>query len=124
MRLLRIVAILGAILLMVGELWRSWGVGRPLVFVIDDQLVGLLMLISAWLVGTDTRRNRAVFSAAWGVAAGMLYGSFFGKLVNPGAAEPGNWDLGVLTALLGLAFAISIIGLWFSITLPGPDERR
>lgn len=122
MKLLRLVAVLLALSLMIGELWRSWGVGRAAVFVLDDQLMGGFLIAAAVAIRRDTHRNRAAFAAAWGVVAGMLYGSFFGKLVEPAEAEAGNWNLGVLTALLGVAFAVSLAGLWFSITLPRGDD--
>lgn len=124
MKALRIIAVIGALALMIGEIWRSWGVGRPLMFVLDDQFAGLFMLVAAWAMKNDTIRNRAAFAAAWGVSAGMLYGSFFGKLINPASAQPGNWNLGVLTALLGVAFAISLGGLWFSIMLPAATGKK
>jgi hypothetical protein len=104
---------------MLGEVWRSWGAGRHPLFVLDDQLMGGFLLAAAWAMRVDSRRNRAAFSAAWGVVAGMLYGSFFGKLVEPASSNAGNWNMGVLTALLGIAFATALIGLWFSIVLPG-----
>ena len=116
---LRVVAALLALALMLGEVWRSWGAGRHPLFVLDDQLMGGFLLAAAWAMRVDSRRNRAAFSAAWGVVAGMLYGSFFGKLVEPASSNAGNWNMGVLTALLGSAFATALIGLWFSIVLPG-----
>jgi hypothetical protein len=116
---LRVVAALLALALMLGEVWRSWGAGRHPLFVLDDQLMGGFLLAAAWAMRVDSRRNRAAFSAAWGVVAGMLYGSFFGKLVEPASSNAGNWNMGVLTALLGIAFATALIGLWFSIVLPG-----
>ena len=122
MKLLRVAAVLLALSLMIGELWRSWGVGRPAMFVLDDQLMGGFLLAAAWAVGAECRRTRTAFSAAWGVVTGMLYGSFFGKVFDPASANAGNWDLGVLTALLGIAFVVSLVGLWFSITLPGADR--
>ena len=122
MTALRAVGVLLALSLMIGEVWRSWGVGRPVMFVLDDQLMGGFMLAAAWAVGRETLRTRAAFSAAWGVLAGMLYGSFFGKVFDPAAAQPGNWDLGVLTWLIGVAFVVSLVGLWFSMTLPAARE--
>lgn len=116
---LRVVGALLALALMLGEVWRSWGAGRHPLFVLDDQLMGGFLLAAAWAMRVDSRRNRAAFSAAWGVVAGMLYGSFFGKLVEPASSNAGNWNMGVLTALLGIAFATALIGLWFSIVLPG-----
>jgi hypothetical protein len=122
MKALRIVAILLALSLMLGECWRSWGVGRPVMFVLDDQLMGGFLSAAAWAVRRETLRTRAAFSAAWGVLAGMLYGSFFGKVFEPAKAQAGNWDLGVLTILLGIAFLVSLVGLWLSMTLPQKDE--
>lgn len=123
MRMLRLIATTGALALMIGEVWRSWGAGRPFLFVIDDFLAGGLLLAGAWAMRRDTLRNRALFAAGWGVTAGMLYGSFFGKIVDPASANAGNFDLQVLTVLLGLAFAISVIGMFAAISLP-PMERE
>jgi len=118
MKALRIWAVLLALSLMIGELWRSWGAGRDFVFIVDDQIMGAMLLWSAYLLKQQTLRRRAFFSAAWAVNVGMLYGSFFGKVVRPENAEAGNWDVGVLTALIGLAFLSAIIGMIASILLP------
>ena len=123
MAALRIVALLLALSLMIGECWRSRGVGRPIMFVLDDQLMGGFLIVAAWAVGSDTRRSRAAFAPAWGVMAGMLYGSFFGKVFEPAEAQAGNWDLGVLTWLVGTAFVVSLLGMWFSMTLPNRPTR-
>ena len=117
MKYLRIVAVLFALSMMIGELWRSWGAGRPIMFVLDDQIMGAMLIAAAILVSKDTFNRRAFFTSAWGVNAGMLYGSFFGKVFAPENANAGNWDLGILTILIGIAFATSIIGLIFSVTL-------
>lgn len=107
-----------AIGLMGGEAWRSWGVDRPLVFVLDDMLIGAFLLSTAWLVRVETHRRRAAFSGAWAFATGMLYPSFFTKIFDAPHSEAGNWDLGVLTALIGLCFVTAIVGLAASILLP------
>lgn len=122
MKALRIIAVLGAMAIMVGELYRSWGVGRPIAFVLDDMLAGAMMLSAAWLVRRETVARRAYFLAAWGVAVGMLYGSFFGKLFDPARATAGNFEIGTLTVLLGLAFSLAITGLVASILLPRRSE--
>lgn len=121
MKALRILGALGALSLMIGELWRSWGAGRHILFILDDQFAGLLMLAGVWAMRRDSVSNRALFASGWGVAAGMLYGSFFGKVIDPASAQPGNWNVGVLTALLGIAFAISLCGLVACIAIP-PDK--
>ena len=118
MKALRVLAILGALLLMGGEAWRSWGVGRPIAFWMDDMLAGAMMIAAAIAVRRPTRATRSFFAAAWGVAVGMLYGSFFGKLFDPASSDPGNFSLDVLTGLVGFAFVAAIAGLVASILLP------
>ena len=121
MKQLRILSIVAALMLMAGEAYRSWGVGRPIAFWMDDMLAGAMMIAAAILVRRPTRATRSFFSAAWGVAVGMLYGSFFGKVFDPASSNPGNFSLGLLTGLIGFAFVAAIAGLIASILLP--DER-
>ena len=49
----------------------------------------------------------------------MLYGSFFGKLIEPASSNSGNFGIGVLTFLVGLAFTTAVLGMIASILLPG-----
>ena len=119
MTALRWIGIVGALLLMVGEAFRSWGVGRPVYAWMDEVLAGTIMIAAAIRVARPTVANRALFSAAWGIAVGMLYGSFFVKLFEPRYADAGNIPLGLLTALVGAAFVLAIGGLIASIVLPG-----
>ena len=104
-----------ALSLMIGEVIRSWGVGRPIMFVLDDFFMGGLLLAGAILMVRPTRTRWAIFVAGWGACAGMLYGSFFGKVFDPASSNSGNFDLGVLTVLIGLAFVVSLVGLAASI---------
>ncbi|NNC73866.1 MAG: hypothetical protein HKN78_13455 [Sphingomonadaceae bacterium] len=119
---LRIIAALLALSLMIGEAWRSWGAGRPVMFWMDDMLMGAMLLAGAWLMGRPSRARHAFFAAAWGVNAGMLYGSFFGKVFAPETTNAGNFDLGLLTVLVGLAFATAVAGMIASIIL-AREER-
>ncbi|MEP3422340.1 MAG: hypothetical protein ABJN35_11440 [Erythrobacter sp.] len=112
---LRAIGIGLALSLMIGELIRSWGVGRPIMFVLDDFFAGGLLLVGAILMANPTRRRWGVFVAGWGVCAGMMYGSFFGKVFDPASANSGNFDLGFLTAIIGLGFVVSLIGLFFTL---------
>lgn len=118
MLILRIIAVIQALSLIVGETFRSWGAGRHWLFVVDDYWISALLLLGAWAMKTDTIRNRALFAAGWGANAGMLYGSFFGKLIEPSSSNPGNFDIGLLTALIGLAFVASVLGMIASVLLP------
>lgn len=118
MAILRVLAVVLAVSLMAGELWRSWGTERQLVFVVDDMIIGVLLLAGAWAMARDAVRRRAMFCAAWGFSAGLLYPSFFGKLVAPAEVDSGNWNMSALTVLVGLAFGTSVIGMVASIAIP------
>ena len=118
-RLVRAAGVLLALSLMLGELWRSWGAGRPLVFVLDDFVFGLPLLVAA-ILGATTPWRRAFLAAAWGGNVGMLYGSFFTKVVEPGTVTAGNWNQAVLTGLIGVAFVVAIAGLAATLALPRP----
>lgn len=115
---LRRAALLLGLSLIIGELWRSWGVGRPIVFVLEDIIAGVALIAASIVMSRDTTRRRAAFAGAWGINAGMLYGSFFAKIYVPDAADPGNWNPIVLTAMIGIAFVVACIGLIATIVLP------
>ena len=116
---LRVIAVILALSLMIGESIRSYGQSRPLVFVIDDFLIGGFLIGAAWAFAGDTLRRRAAFAAAWATTAGMLYGSFFGKVFpDVGADFHTNIRADILTILIGVAFATSVIGMIATIALP------
>jgi hypothetical protein len=115
MRFWRGWAVLLGASLMIGETIRSWGQGRPLLFVLDDFCIGIPLVLTAWLMGQPNPARRCAFAAAFAAAAGMLYGSFFGKVVELMAGAEGdfssNLDGSFLTLLIGFAFAASLAGL-------------
>ena len=115
MKALRLLAVTLALSLMLGEAYRSWGVGRPAYAWLDDQIMGALLLAGAWLTRLPSAARMTFFAGAWGVNAGMLYGSFFGKVFEPERSNAGNFDLGVLTALIGLAFATALVGFAWTV---------
>ena len=124
MKALRIVAVLLALSLMLGEAYRSWGADRPVMFWMDDQIMGAMLIAGALLMRRATPLRHAFFAAGWGVNAGMLYGSFFGKVFAPETSNPGNFDMGLLTVLIGLAFATAVCGMIATILLTPPGESR
>ena len=101
-----------------GELYRSAGDGRHIMFVLDDVFLGLALVISALLFTRDTPPRRAFFAASWGAAAGGVYGSFFSKLLSEEPINSGNLDPVFLTSFLGVLFVISLLGVFLAIRLP------
>lgn len=107
----RILAIFLGASLMLGETLRSWGAGRHWLFVFDDFFIGVPLVVTAILVARPTVARRCAFSASFAAAAGMLYGSFFGKVIDPANTDAGNMSMDLLTCLVGGAFFLSLIGL-------------
>ncbi|MDO8288586.1 MAG: hypothetical protein Q7T44_05145 [Parvibaculum sp.] len=114
----RVMAILLGSSLMIGELIRSWGMGRPLVFVIDDFFIGIPLVLTGFLMAKDTKIRRAAFAASWGMTVGGLYSSFWGKVFEPDpVAAATNIPFNTLVFIIGLAYFISIGGLIASLVL-------
>ncbi len=91
--------------------WSTWTDYPPAM--LDDYLLGGLLLYGAWRVGKNAGDGQRFLSAAWGVALGMVFLSFFGQLydlragkVDP-APVPSEWVL----AIKGIGFLLVIIGL-------------
>ena len=111
-------ALLGSSL-MIGETIRSWGQGRNLLFVLDDFCVGIPLVVTAVLMANPTPARWCAFSASYAATAGMLYGSFFGKLVDLSEPASSNIEIHLLTGLIGTAFVSSLIGLIASVYMSG-----
>jgi hypothetical protein len=111
----RILAMFLGASLMIGETLRSWGAGRHWLFVFDDFFIGVPLVVTAILVARPTVARRCAFSASFAATAGMLYGSFFGKVIDPANTDAGNMSAHLLTCLVGGAFFLSLIGLAGSI---------
>ncbi len=124
MKTFRYITIALAILLMIGEVYRSWGDGRNIVWVLDDFFVGLLLVSSAILFSKNTPARRAFFAGAWGAGLGMIYPSFFASLLDGAAFNSGNLDWRLLLGLKGFAFLVIIGAFILAIFMPHEDERK
>jgi len=123
MKAFRYFTIALGLLNMLGEFYRSVGDGRHIMFVLDDTFLGLALIFSALWFTKDTPPRRAFFAASWGAAAGGIYGSFFSKLLSETPINSGNLNPTFLTTILGVLFAISILGVILAIRLPYGEER-
>ena len=123
MLLWRILAMLLGTSLMIGELIRSWGQGRHPLYVLDDFFIGIPLVVTALLMARPTPARACAFSAAFAATAGMLYPSFFGKLLEPSNPVASNVEIQLLTTVIGIAFAVSLVGLVASIRLARNIQR-
>jgi hypothetical protein len=109
----RRIAYVGAVLPVI-ETWRrwhEWGQLAKLPSILDDFVVGIALLAAALVARRDPPVGRVYLAAAWGIACGMIYYSFFGQLVRLGEPDPSGVSSVAVVAVKGVLFALGIAGL-------------
>ncbi len=124
MKTFRYLTILLALIIMIGELYRSYGDGRHIVWVLDDFFVGSLLIAAAINFTSDSLPKRAFFAGAWGVGLGMIYPSFFASLLDGAAFNSGNLNWKFLLGVKGFGFVMTIIAFILAIRMPYGDEGQ
>ena len=93
--------------------WSTWREWPPQFF--DDYLMGALLLYAAWVAKREHRRGQRYLAAAWGLAVGFGYMSFFGHLrayfENPNAPDVGPLPHLWLIIIIGTGWVLCIIAL-------------
>jgi hypothetical protein len=123
----RALALAGGILLPILETIRRWGTWwvDPPAF-LDDWLIAVFLLVGVWATRPlHAARGRAVLSAAWGFACGMLYPSLVGhwQAMQAGEPDPAPIPTQAVFAVKILLGATAIAGLLLSTTAPATSAR-
>jgi len=118
MKAFRYFTIIISVINIIGELYRSWGDGRNIIWVMDDVLAGLFLIITALWFSQDTKPRRGAFAAAWGVGLGMIYVSFFASLLDGDQFNSGNLNWQFLLLVKAFIFLLCILGVYAAIFLP------
>lgn len=95
--------------------WSTWQENPAAMF--DDYVLGAFLLYGAWRVGKDAVDGQRFLTAAWGVALGMVFLSFFGQLnsLRLGETDPAPIASEWVVAVKGIGFLIVMIGLISSL---------
>jgi len=110
----RALALAGGILLPLIETVRRWhqlSDWRMAPAWLDDWIIGLFLLYGAWVTRENRESGRATLAAAWGLACGMAFPSFFGELMPGNGADPSGLSTAVVAAVKGLMFGLAIAAL-------------
>jgi hypothetical protein len=116
-----------AAIAMIGEALRSWGVDRPWLAILDDYIVGALLLVGAALA--RRRGGLAMLAGAFGFAAGVFFSSFAMHVdaLARRVDDPGHFSQPFLTCAIGALLVGSIVGVIASSALatrrPTNDRR-
>ena len=93
------------------RMWPSW---------LDDILLGALLLLGAWLTRAARSQNARYLTAAWGVACGLAYGSFFTQALHLDVPDPSGVPTLTVVVLKGAGFALAICALVGALRPPPP----
>ena len=114
MRFSRTLACAGGVVLPIIETVRRWQQLADLRMApawLDDWLIGLFLLYGAWRTRGNDGSGRATLAAAWGVACGMGYMSFFGQLAELDSADPSGVSSVTVVAIKGVMVGLAVIAL-------------
>ena len=84
--------------------WAEWGQLSKLPSILDDFVAGGFLILGS-VMSRNPASGRPYLAAAWGVATGMMYYSFFGQLVLLGQPDPSGVSSAVVVAFKGVLFA-------------------
>jgi hypothetical protein len=124
----RKLAILGGILAPLAETIRRWSTWRESpANLFDDYIMGALLLYGAWRTAKNLRDGQRVLAAAWGLACGFGYYSFFGQLksMRAGEHDPAPISSGWVLGIKGVAVTLAVVALIGALRrLPDNAESR
>jgi hypothetical protein len=78
----------------------------------DDYIAGAFLFFAATIARRDPESRGPVYlGAAWGVGAGMMYGSFFSQLQRSGEADPSGLPVLPILIVKGIGLVLCLLGL-------------
>jgi hypothetical protein len=104
--------------------WSTWQENPPAL--VDDYILGALLLYGAWRVGKDARSGQRFLVAGWAFMCGMAYGSFFEQVrqYRLGIADPAPIASIWIAAIKGVGLALGVVALVVSLRrLPESEQR-
>jgi hypothetical protein len=114
MRFSRGLALVAGVFLPMAETVRRWhqlGDIRMAPAWLDDWLIGVFLLYGVWRTRGNDRGGRAVLAAAWGVACGLAYASFFMQVSMLNQPDPSGIASATVVVIKGAMFALAIAAL-------------
>lgn len=110
----RVLAVVIGVLAPVGETFRRWSTWQDYPpAIIDDYLMGALLLWGAWSAREAVPNGRARLAAAWGFTCGLGYYSLFEQIRRNAAGEidPASIPPTVVAVIKGVGLAVAGLAL-------------
>jgi uncharacterized membrane protein len=109
------------------DLWRRFGRWHEWPVILDDVLAGVLLLVAIAKLRRRASDGRLYLAVAWAYGVGMMYGSFFGQLMEiarPDASGlPAPFVVGVKAVLLVLC-VLGLVGAVRKVPALEPAPRE
>jgi hypothetical protein len=83
-------------------LWPLW---------LDDLLLGAALLVGARLTANHHYSNARYLAAAWGIACGMAWSSFFAAILHLDMPDPAPIPTVWVATIKGIGFMLAIVAL-------------
>lgn len=113
-----VLAIAFGLFLAVAEIARNWNDWSHTASWVVDYIAVALLLIGAYRYFKTGQKTW--LAAGWGFTTAMFYGSFFSHLARINEPDYAVADHRALTTIIGIMFAVAVIGLL--LTLFGKED--
>jgi hypothetical protein len=111
--------------LAVAELARNWGNWQWWPFWLVDFVASGLLVAGAISVLRRSPRGPVLVAGAWGFASAMFYMSFWSHVESFAQPAEGNLSQGPLTVIIGVMWALTLLGLALAVAArPEREPRR
>jgi hypothetical protein len=121
----RMLAVVIGVLAPLGDTIRRWSTWREYPpALIDDYLIGALLLWGAWSAREGVPNGRVRLAGAWGFTCGLAYYSFFEQIRRNAAGEidpasvPPTW----IAIIKGVGLALAVLALVVTLRSSDPVE--
>jgi hypothetical protein len=121
-----ILALAFGVFLAFAELARNWGNWQWWPFWLVDFIAAGLLVAGGWRALGVKRGGHALLCGAWGFTSAMFYMSFWSHVEHIHEAAEGNFEQRPLTLVIGVLWAITIVGFVLAVASrrrARPDDR-
>jgi hypothetical protein len=106
------------------DVWRRFGRWHEWPVILDDVLAGVLLALALVKLRRQASDARLYLVAAWAYAVGMMYGSFFGQLMELSRPDASGLPSRLVVGVKALLLALCVLGLVGGLRRPASPSAR
>ncbi len=108
-------ALVFGLFLAIAEVARNWGDWQWWPFWLIDFIAAGLLVVGSVATLRHRPRGPVLLAGAWGFTSAMFYMSFWSHIGSFDQPAEGNVSQGPLTIIIGVMWALTIVGLLLSL---------